>query len=194
MIFFPPNPSWWNRNWDELLNSSHMPWMNTKACHLQNNIFLGEDHSRGVHAPTHMLIASQGTIWFQILQECCWCEGGAGRDQENGKSNKSYIQKGLIKPLVKALCNTTRGWTDLSAWTQTKRNIQSRFFCADKKCKEFYRRGKKSNFSSVLLEHRSSTRTTSWIQVFPSHPIQHMRKPREFLSGTFPVYTQLSLG
>lgn len=62
MIFFPPNHSWWNWNWEELLNNSHMPWMNTKACHLQNNIFLGEDHSRGVHAPTHMLIASQGTI------------------------------------------------------------------------------------------------------------------------------------
>lgn len=37
---------------------------------------------------------------------------------------------------------------DLSARTQTKRNVCSRFFCADKNCKEFLRRGKKKFGSS----------------------------------------------
>lgn len=40
-----PTPSWRDESVEQLINKLHMPWLNIKACPLQNNIFLGEGHS-----------------------------------------------------------------------------------------------------------------------------------------------------
>lgn len=46
----------------------------------------------------------------------------------NGKSNKRYIQRGLKKPLLKALCNMTFSRRHLSRRTETKRNPLQQLF------------------------------------------------------------------